>query len=83
MSVGTVTAFNSLFSSEHNRANPIEVPPHQLGGASYGPCKVHLHHAGKKLVVLIGRRKALAMAVRNNRTENRFSGLLARLLIPG
>jgi hypothetical protein len=25
------------------------------------------------------RPKALAMAVRNNRTENRFSGLLARL----
>jgi exodeoxyribonuclease V alpha subunit len=38
---------------------------------------------GKKLVVLIGQRKALAMAVRNNRTENRFSGLLARLLVPG
>ena len=34
---------------------------------------------GKKLVVLIGQRKALAMAVRNNRTENRFSGLLSRL----
>jgi exodeoxyribonuclease V alpha subunit len=38
---------------------------------------------GKKLVVLIGQRKALGMAVRNNRTENRFSGLLARLLMPG
>jgi exodeoxyribonuclease V alpha subunit len=36
---------------------------------------------GKKLVVLIGQRKALGMAVRNNRTENRFSGLLARLVI--
>ena len=34
---------------------------------------------GKKLVVVIGQRKALAMAVRNNRTEKRFSGLLARL----
>ena len=34
---------------------------------------------GKKLVVLIGQRKALALAVNNNRTENRFSGLLARL----
>ena len=34
---------------------------------------------GKKLVVLIGQRKALAMAVKNNRTENRFSGLLTRL----
>jgi exodeoxyribonuclease V alpha subunit len=38
---------------------------------------------GKKLVVLIGQRKALGMAVRNNRTENRFSGLQARLLMPG
>lgn len=35
---------------------------------------------GKKLVVLIGQRKALAMAVKNNRTGNRFSGLLARLI---
>jgi len=34
---------------------------------------------GRKLVVLIGQRKAMGMAVRNNRTENRFSGLLARL----
>lgn len=34
---------------------------------------------GKKLVVLIGQRKALAMAVRNNKTESRFTGLLARL----
>ena len=37
---------------------------------------------GKRLVVLIGQKKALAMAVRNNRTENRYSGLLARLLSP-
>jgi len=35
---------------------------------------------GKKLVVLIGQRKALGMAVKNNRTENRFSGLLERLI---
>jgi len=34
---------------------------------------------GKKLVVVIGQRKALGMAVKNNRTEQRFSGLLARL----
>ena len=34
---------------------------------------------GKPLVVLIGQRKALAIAVRNNKTEKRFSGLLARL----
>ena len=34
---------------------------------------------GKKLVVLIGQKKALGMAVKNNRTEQRFSGLLARL----
>lgn len=36
---------------------------------------------GKKLVVLIGQRKALAMAVKNHRTENRFSDLLARLQV--
>ena len=35
---------------------------------------------GKNLVVLIGQRKALAMSVKNNKTENRFSGLLARLV---
>lgn len=34
---------------------------------------------GKKLVVLIGQPEALAMAVKNNRTANRFSGLLDRL----
>jgi len=34
---------------------------------------------GKRLVVLVGQKKALAAAVRNNRAENRFSGLLARL----
>ena len=34
---------------------------------------------GKELVVLIGQKKALAVAVRNNKTENRFSGLLERL----
>jgi exodeoxyribonuclease V alpha subunit len=34
---------------------------------------------GKKLVVVIGQRKALAIAVNNNKTERRFSGLLARL----
>jgi exodeoxyribonuclease V alpha subunit len=37
---------------------------------------------GKKLVVVVGQRKALAMAVRNNKTEQRFSGLLARLKAP-
>jgi hypothetical protein len=35
---------------------------------------------GKRLVVVIGQRKALAMAVRNNRTEQPFSGLLAVLI---
>jgi exodeoxyribonuclease V alpha subunit len=34
---------------------------------------------GKKLVVLIGQKKAMGMAVKNNRTERRFSGLLERL----
>jgi exodeoxyribonuclease V alpha subunit len=37
---------------------------------------------GKRLVVIVGQKKALAMAVNNNRTENRYSGLLARLLAP-
>jgi exodeoxyribonuclease V alpha subunit len=37
---------------------------------------------GKKLVVLIGQRKALALAVRNNKTAQRFSGLLYRLQRP-
>ncbi len=34
---------------------------------------------GKKLVVLVGQAKALGMAVRNNKTQQRYSGLLARL----
>ncbi len=37
---------------------------------------------GKRLVVLVGQRAALSMAVRNNRTQHRFSGLLARLTRP-
>jgi exodeoxyribonuclease V alpha subunit len=38
---------------------------------------------GKRLVVLVGQPKALGLAVRNNRTERRFSGLLARLKVGG
>jgi exodeoxyribonuclease V alpha subunit len=34
---------------------------------------------GKKLVVLIGQKKALSMAIRNNRSARRFTGLLPRL----
>jgi exodeoxyribonuclease V alpha subunit len=34
---------------------------------------------GRKMVVLVGQKKALALAVRNNRTSQRFSGLLDRL----
>jgi exodeoxyribonuclease V alpha subunit len=34
---------------------------------------------GKKLVVLIGQKKALAIAVRNDRSQRRYSGLLASL----
>jgi exodeoxyribonuclease V alpha subunit len=37
---------------------------------------------GKNLVVVVGQRKALALAVGNDRTERRFSGLLARLRAP-
>ncbi len=34
---------------------------------------------GKELVVLTGQRKALAMAVQNDKTDRRFTGLLSRL----
>ena len=34
---------------------------------------------GKNLVVVIGLKKALGMAVRNDRTQRRYSGLLERL----
>jgi exodeoxyribonuclease V alpha subunit len=34
---------------------------------------------GRTMVVLIGQKQALATAIRNNRTRQRFSGLLARL----
>ncbi len=36
---------------------------------------------GKKLVILVGQKKALGMAVKNNKTESRFSGLLSRLTL--
>jgi len=38
---------------------------------------------GRQLVVLVGQPKALAVAVRNNRTEQRCSGLLSRLVAEG
>lgn len=34
---------------------------------------------GKKLVVVVGQKKALGMAIRNHDTKRRFSGLLSRL----
>jgi ATP-dependent exoDNAse (exonuclease V) alpha subunit len=34
---------------------------------------------GKRLVVPVGQRKTLAIAVRNNRTQRRYSGLGASL----
>jgi serine/threonine protein kinase len=34
---------------------------------------------GKRLLVLIGQKKALAIAVRNDRPQRRYSGLLASL----
>jgi exodeoxyribonuclease V alpha subunit len=34
---------------------------------------------GKKLVILVGQRKALEMAIRNNETSRRYGGLVARL----
>ena len=38
---------------------------------------------GKQLVVLIGQKKALGLAVRNNQTRRRYSGLLQRLKAAG
>ena len=38
---------------------------------------------GKKLVVLIGQRKALRIAVSNNKTQRRYSGLLEALTAAG
>jgi exodeoxyribonuclease V alpha subunit len=35
---------------------------------------------GKKLVVIVGSRKALAMAIRNFRVENRNTGLKEKLM---
>jgi hypothetical protein len=37
---------------------------------------------GRKLVVLVGQRKALGIAVRNDRPQRRYSGLLASLRGP-
>lgn len=37
---------------------------------------------GKKLVIVVGSRKALAMAIRNVRVENRHTGLKERLIKP-
>ena len=34
---------------------------------------------GKRLVIIVGQRKALEMAIRNNETSRRYGGLLARL----
>jgi exodeoxyribonuclease V alpha subunit len=34
---------------------------------------------GKRLVIVVGQRRALEMAIRNNRTGRRYGGLLARL----
>jgi hypothetical protein len=40
---------------------------------------LHGHHAGKKLVVLIGQEKALGIAVHDDRPQMRYSGLLSSL----
>jgi exodeoxyribonuclease V alpha subunit len=37
---------------------------------------------GKKLVIVVGSRKALAMAIRNVRVENRHTGLKERMMAP-
>jgi len=38
---------------------------------------------GKRLLVLVGQRKALGIAVRNDRPQRRYSGLLASLRSKG
>lgn len=38
---------------------------------------------GKKLVVMVGERKALAMAIKNNRTSKRYTWLARRLALSG
>jgi len=38
---------------------------------------------GKSMVLLVGQKKALGQAVRNGRTNERFSGLLSRLRVTG
>jgi len=55
-------------------------PCDRLGGCEIASLAYTGITRGKKLVVLIGQRKVLGMAVRNNRTESRFSRLLARLI---
>ncbi len=35
---------------------------------------------GKRLLVLVGQKKALGIAVRNDKTQRRYSGLLASLM---
>jgi exodeoxyribonuclease V alpha subunit len=37
---------------------------------------------GKRLLVLIGQKKALGIAVHNDRPQRRYSGLLASLKVP-
>jgi hypothetical protein len=53
----------------------------RLSGTKWiGPVGESARSALGTLVVVVGQRKALAIAVRNNKTEQRFSGLLARLI---
>jgi hypothetical protein len=44
------------------------------------PCAVLIvHQYAKKLLLLVGQKKALGIAVRNDRPQRRYSGLLASL----
>ena len=60
---------------------PVVVIP--LVSAHYMMLQRNLVYTGvtraRKLVVLVGSKQALATAVRNNKTSNRFSGLAVRL----
>ncbi len=55
-----------------------------LGMQSTGPrWAIWRAYTGLTRVVVIGQKKALAVAVRNNKTDQRFSGLLERLTRDG
>ena len=41
--------------------------------------QLHTRYRGKRLLVLIGQKKALGIAIRNDRPQRRYSGLFTSL----